>query len=434
MKANIFILILLNISLILIVKSEDNLSIETLLDWSKKNDIKISSKIKISFEKGVNVTAIEDIPAKTEIITIPEKMILNIDKILDLINSPELKAQYENFLKLKINSYKTKNDEINKEEIFLSYIFYLIKNEKEKYKDTEFYKTFKELILSIEKFISDSPLLYTNEQKQYFSGTYLGQFSQEIRKIINKEVEIFKNVSFYNKDINIDDYIHKRLFIFNRGYDTTKKELGEIIIAPLYTLFPFDSIRANSILDVKYKHGAKIITTYEIKKGSQITVISHSRTNVEKMVFEGKMNNYYTNYRENYLIPAYSPYMYYKYDIDDIKLLESYYFNIFEINFQKNAPAYYKEHADIFKVKNPTNLWACYMVQENLEYYKNFVENLIKRIDELFKGESEEKISNINKALKGELMNLKYKYERFVEICGYEKDKEQGNEIKNEDL
>ena len=434
MKANIFILILLNISLILIVKSEDNLSIETLLDWSKKNDIKISSKIKISFEKGVNVTAIEDIPAKTEIITIPEKMILNIDKILDLINSPELKAQYENFLKLKIDSYKTKNDEIHKEEIFLSYIFYLMKNEKEKYKDTEFYKTFKELILSIEKFISDSPLLYTNEQKQYFSGTYLGQFSQEIRKIINKEVEIFKNVSFYNKDINIDDYIHKRLFIFNRGYDTTKKELGEIIIAPLYTLFPFDSIRANSILDVKYKHGAKIITTYEIKKGSQITVISHSRTNVEKMVFEGKMNNYYTNYRENYLIPAYSPYMYYKYDIDDIKLLESYYFNIFEINFQKNAPAYYKEHADIFKVKNPTNLWACYMVQENLEYYKNFVENLIKRIDELFKGESEEKISNINKALKGELMNLKYKYERFVEICGYEKDKEQGNEIKNEDL
>ena len=434
MKANIFILILLNISLILIVKSEDNLSIETLLDWSKKNDIKISSKIKISFEKGVNVTAIEDIPAKTEIITIPEKMILNIDKILDLINSPELKAQYENFLKLKIDSYKTKNDEIHKEEIFLSFIFYLMKNEKEKYKDTEFYKTFKELILSIEKFISDSPLLYTNEQKQYFSGTYLGQFSQEIRKIINKEVEIFKNVSFYNKDINIDDYIHKRLFIFNRGYDTTKKELGEIIIAPLYTLFPFDSIRANAILDVKYKHGAKIIATYEIKKGSQITVISHSRTNVEKMVFEGKMNNYYTNYRENYLIPAYSPYMYYKYDIDDIKLLESYYFNIFEINFQKNAPAYYKEHADIFKVKNPTNLWACYMVQENLEYYKNFVENLIKRIDELFKGESEEKISNINKALKGELMNLKYKYERFVEICGYEKDKEQGNEIKNEDL
>ncbi len=58
----------------------------------------------------------------------------------------------------------------------------------------------------------------------------------------------------------------------------------------------------------------------------------------------------------------------------------------------------------------------------------------MKRIDELFKGESEEKISNINKALKGELMNLKYKYERFVEICGYEKDKEKVNDIKNEDL
>ena len=50
------------------------------------------------------MTAIEDIPQKEELISFPEKMILNIDKILDLINSPELKTQYENFKKLEMES------------------------------------------------------------------------------------------------------------------------------------------------------------------------------------------------------------------------------------------------------------------------------------------------------------------------------------------
>ena len=154
--------------------------------------------------------------------------------------------------------------------------------------------------------------------------------------------------------------------------------------------------------------------------------------------------------KESYLIPTYSPYMYYKYDIDDIKLLENYYLNLFETNFERNARLFYKEHANIFKIEKPTELWACLMVQnifkiekptelwaclmvqENLEYYKNLVEELMIKIDELFKGESEEKISNINKALKGELMNLNIKYERFVDICKYEKEKKPEN--MNEDL
>ena len=426
------IFLLLNINLILYVNSQDNLKLENFLDWSKKIGIKISPKIKISFDNGMNLTALEDIPAKTEIISYPRKSILNLDKILKLINSTELKAQYENFKKLKIESYKPRNDDIHKEEIFLSYIFYLMKHEKEKYQNTEFYKTFEEMILSIEKYRPDSPLLYTDEQKEYFSVTYMGLFANEITKSIKKEIDIFKNVSYYNKDIDMNDYIQKRLFVYNRGFDTTKKELGEIAIVPLYTLFPFDSMKSNAQLEVKYKRGAKIITTYDIPKWGQIIMNSLAKRNVEKMVFEGKMNNYYTNYKESYLIPTYSPYMYYKYDIDDIKLLENYYLNLFETNFERNARIFYKEHANIFKIEKPTELWACLMVQENLEYYKNLVEELMIKIDELFKGESEEKISNINKALKGELMNLNIKYERFVDICKYEKEKKPEN--MNEDL
>ena len=108
MLYNIFfqIILLLNLNLTILSKSEDNLTTESLINWCKKNDIIISPKIKISLENGKDITALEEISEKEELITIPDKMLLTVDKILDYLNSPELKTQYENFKILKIESYK----------------------------------------------------------------------------------------------------------------------------------------------------------------------------------------------------------------------------------------------------------------------------------------------------------------------------------------
>ena len=147
MKYNIPIQIILLLTFIpiLTTKSEEDITIENLLDWCKKNDIIISPKIKLSFKNGIlEVKTLDDIPSRTELISIPDKMILTVDKILSGLNSPELITQYENFKKLKIETFKEKGDELHKEEIFLSYLLYLIKHEEEKYNNTELYKTFKE--------------------------------------------------------------------------------------------------------------------------------------------------------------------------------------------------------------------------------------------------------------------------------------------------
>ena len=79
------------------------------------------------------------------------------------------------------------------------------------------------------------------------------------------------------------------------------------------------------------------------------------------------------------------------------------------------------EHADVFKEKNANELWACNMVEENIKYYKEYVEDLMKRLNELFQGENEEKINMMNKALKGEWNTLNRKYERMVTVCGFVK-------------
>jgi len=435
-NTNIFfqIIILLNIILIIHSNTEDEFTLQNYLDWCKKNSIIISPKIKLSFENGkLEATALVDLPSKTDLVTIPEKLILTVDNILDLINSPELKSQYESFQNLgNIESYNQMNEELHKDEIFMTYLLYLMKHEKEKYKDTEFYKRYKEFILSIEKYESNTPLFFTKEQKEFISGTYFGSYAKEIRKSIKQQIDILKNSSFYNKEIDEDDFIQKRLFIINRGYDTTQKYLGEIILVPLFTLFPYDSSNNNARLDFNYGKDCKIKTTHAIKRGSNIVLYSPSKENVQKIVLEGKMNTYITNYKENFLIPAFSPYYYYKYDIDDITLIDKYFFNIFDMYFERSSQAFYKKHAHIFKEKNPTNLWICYMVRDNLKYYKDHTEKLMKKVDEFFFGENKEKIEMVNTVLKAEWMELNKKYERMVEICDFEKNKKK--EIITEDL
>ena len=174
MSYNIFYLIILLLisNLIHISKSEENFNIQNFLDWCGKNDIVISPKIKITFENGeLNAKALEDIPSKTEIVNIPEKMILTVDTIMDRLNSPELRTQYDKFQQLEVESYKEMNDELHKDEIFLTYLLYLMKHEEEKYNNTEFYKAFKGFFPSVEQYLPNSPLFFTNEQKEFLSGT-----------------------------------------------------------------------------------------------------------------------------------------------------------------------------------------------------------------------------------------------------------------------
>ena len=434
MKNNILfqMIILLNFIKIFISNSEKDLSVEELLNWCQQNEIKISNKIKISFDNGVKITALEEISSRTELISIPEKMLLTVDKILEGLNSTELKLQYKNFKKIKFNSFNRKNEELNKEEIFLSYLLYLMKHEQEKYENTEFYKTFKPLFLTIEKYIPNSPLLYSKEQKEYISGTYFGLLAKDIKNSIDKEIDIFKNVSYYNKEIDINDYIQKRLFIINRGYDTTIRDnQGKILIAPIYTLFPFDSLIHNARLDFKYGKGAKIISTINIEEGKEIITFIQGRNNAEKMVFEGRINSKFTNYKETHLIPAFSPYLYYKYDIDDIKLIENNYLNILEMNFIKNSMLFYKIHSGVFKLEKVNDLWSCNTLEENVKYYKEYIEKLMNQVDDLFKDEDKLKIDNIVKALKGEFMNLDKQYKKIDEMC---KKISQEEEMNNEDL
>lgn len=99
------------------------------------------------------------------------------------------------------------------------------------------------------------------------------------------------------------------------------------------------------------------------------------------------------------------------------------------MDFKKNSMQFYKIHYNVFKLKRVSDLCAYNTLQENVKYYKEYMEKSINQVDNLFKNEDKLKIWNITKALKGELMNLNKKYKKIDEICINERKIKEEKEI-----
>lgn len=396
-KENILYIILL-IFIIKCQQKEKEQNSTNYTAWGLENDIEFRVPIDFKSERFI---ARREIGTKEEILRIPYEITYNINKCLDLLNSNELKSQYEKFVKLDVPIYEPHHINLQKEEIFLSYILYLIEYEPELYQKTKFYEKYKLFISSLKKYLPKSPLFYTNDQTEYLSGTYVGKFNNRIKKLFQDEINILKNETYYNKSIEFKDYVHYRLATINKGLDVQ----GHISMIPFLNNFKRDNINYNALFHIENNGNIKIIAVKRIKKGAEIILISPKRSNVERLIFEGELNNYLVNYKENYLIPAFSPGLFYNYDITDINLFNDYFINLAELNYEDKAIKLYKEHSKLFK-GNGTDTWACGIFLENIDYYREYVEYFIKvRLNKEFTDDYDKKV--IEKAIKGEERVLK---------------------------
>ena len=300
-------------------------------------------------------------------------------------------------------------------------MFYLIQHEPEMYTNTKFYEKYKLYLSSLKYYLPRSPLFYNTEQIEYLSGTYLGKFHDRIKKLFQEEIKVLKNESYYNKDIDYKNYTYNRLFTQNKRLEI----VGHINMIPFLNFFDRDYVRNNAKFFIERNKAIKITTKNKIRKGEIIIVNSPKRTNVERMIFEGELNNYIVNYKENYIIPAFSPGLYYKYDIDDIELYNSYIINLIEIHFDDKAIKLYKDYNKLFK-GDGGDAWAYGILLENVNFYKDYVKSFMNdRIDKIFDNEYDR--NNIERVMKGELKLLEKSSDfiknKFEELTRKEKDK-----------
>ena len=423
------------INIIYCQNNKTDIDYSNYINWGKENEIDISPLIEIQKDKGIiHFVAKEDIKEKQELLFIPHGILFTVEKILNLLNVKELKAQYESFMNLNINTYEPNHINLQKEEIFLSYILYLLQHDTEFYKNTKFYEIYNIYIKSLEKYMPKSPLFFSTEQIEYLSGTYLGKFHEKIKKLFMEEISIFKNESYYNKSLDYKDYVHNRLCIHNKGIEV--KEHFNMI--PFLDIFDRDYMKFNAKLDVERNGDIKIVAKKFIKKDEIIIVNSPKRTNVERYIFEGELNYYLVNYKEKYIIPAFSPGLYYKYDIDDIELYNTLFINVAEDKFELKALDIYKNYTELFKneIKNKGgengDRWAYEILLENINFYKEYVDSFNnEKINGIF-DDAIDRI-NIDRVMKGE-SKLLQKCSRHIQHKIDKMKKEEENKKKNTDL
>ena len=415
---HIITLITLHITIINIIsckkeKQEDEFT--EYIKWCGYNKIFIYPSL--NFTKKIKNTKTlyklftnETIKENTTLIKIPSELVLNITKILDLINSKELKEQYDQFMDNEIydDDY---SPEFKKDEAFLSYIFYQIHENRKKVIKTKFYHKFKYFINSIKIKEDYTPLFFDDVSVNKLYLSYINTLYTINKKKFEHETYIFKSDDYYKRDIDYDEYLPIRIAIVNNGLAISEQKY----LVPLLNLIRTDYIKYNTNFTLEEDGSIIIYSTKEIKDNEEIIFYSPKMSNARRLLFEGRTYPELNEYFDEYLIPAFGISLYVKFNIEDPDLEFNNYINLIEEGYEEDAIYIYKEHLDILKRDEPIEDksgkgWPYEILLNNLKAFKEYIVNFGKdKIYEYFK-EKEDRI-NIERVLLGDKKILTKAYE-----------------------
>ena len=404
----ILIHILLNTSISCIEPPKES---DTFLNWGLKNNLNISSFIELSStsEKSkIRFIAKEDIPRKQELLTIPNSLMFNVSKLLNLLNSKTLNKQYKDFSKLNLTNEP--NYDFRKEESFISYIFYLIEHKPKKYKKTKFYEIYQNYLNILKTYSFKSPIFYDQDQVEYLAGTHLSNEYDVMKRVYQKEIDIFNNDTYYKKELDFDEYAHNRLIIYNKGLNIS----NTWCLIPFLNFFEYEYSSNNAKYVIEKNGDLKIISRKKIKKGDEIVLKAKKMSNIRRLLLEGKTCEKLLDYFEEYLISAFSPGLYYSYGINEIDYFKNYNVNLKDEDFDSKANNIYFENAEMLGGDGSDN-WAYGVLENNLHFYKEHFEKItIDKIYEIFYDKDDR--MNIERIYRGEKKVIDEAYDKVNKI------------------
>ena len=385
------------------------------IEWAKYNNlslypflhfIKFTKNKKTSYKLYTN----ETIPANIKLMIKPPNLLLNITKILDLINSEEIKKQYELFMDNDIyeDDY---SPEFKKDEAFLSYIFYQIHEGRKKITKTLFYKKYKHFINSVKINPEFRPLFFDSVGMNKLYLSYINTLYTINKKNFELETYIFKSDSYYKRDIDYDEYIPIRIAIINTGLALNEQK----ILVPVLNIINSDYIKYNSNYTVESDGSIRIYSTKEIKQNEEIIFFSKQMSNARRLLFEGRTYPELNYYYDEYLIPAFGISLYVKFNIGDPDLEFNNYINLLDEGFEEDAIYIYRKHLDILKrddlpEDDSGKGWPYEILLNNIKAFKEYIANFGKdKIYEYF--ENKEDRINIERIILGDKKILDKAYE-----------------------
>jgi len=381
-----------------------------LLEWGKNNSLFISDKIEMKYASENNKTyyAKDDIKENTLIMSIPFKIMLNIDNALELLNNKKLKKLYSEYKKDKFE-ISVGFLPASLDQSFLSYLIYLVNHKQKHYKKTKFYQYFHYLIDTFETDLDRFPIFYNKNQLDLLKGSLSLMESTLMKELFKEEVH---NLEYKHnqKSIDFDEYLRFRTLTITKSLNISN--ITSII--PFFDMFEDDPIDFNVNFKLnETNNNIYIFTTRKIKRGDILYLRSAYFSNIKRFILYGETFEKMKDHIESFQIPMISPYIYNSisdkekgYELDDT-------IDLVKKKFYKDALEVYKK---ISKLKNEdgSDLSAYNLFLKNLEYvrgnynaittthiYNQFVnlkdiEN-VKRVLYLEKKVLDEKISVLRK-------------------------------------
>ena len=277
---HIFLFILFQINIISTndIRNDCNdLGYETLLNWAlKEKSFHINNKIKLTVYKDENqYIAKEDILKDEILLDIPQEMTINVDRVLSILNSKELKNKYELYIKEFNKNNNTLKDISYVDQSFLAYLFYKINKTQSNYSKS-FYDYYNKLKYIFEDDLSHIPFMFNDEQIKMFINSNFGSTFQLFSLSYKNEYEILK--ALFNEDIDLNVYFQHRFIIAQKSYNISN--ITSIIPFVDYTKRDFDSINCQSYI----KNNHFILKSMKnIKKGE--ILIQRPKKNNNQFIF-----------------------------------------------------------------------------------------------------------------------------------------------------
>jgi hypothetical protein len=294
------------IALVLVIIISDILTqkkndYDLLLEWGKNNSVFISDKIAMNYtnENIKNYYVKKKIKKDETIMSIPRKILLNIDSALEL-SGPKIKKQFEIYKKEDFrNKQKDGINEILPYRIDQSFLAYLMtianKNKSPKSKFYQFYKYF---FNTFETDVEKYPIFYNTDQIRLLMFSLFGNELMETKEMFDEEYDILQR-KIYKKNLDQDEYYKHRIFSFNKLVNIS----GVSSLVPFLDMIETHPINYN--LQVNYTESndsLAIVAIKDITVKDKLFISVVQMQNSNSLITYGKVYNENKHYVESFKI------------------------------------------------------------------------------------------------------------------------------------
>lgn len=272
--------------------------LQKIVKWGINNSLNLSNDL--TFSKKNKFIAKKFITIDDIIMDIPPNLMLNVEKALNLLNSPKLKKEYQTYLKEdKISQEKKEaiEDVAHIDQSFLSYILYLIQHKK-KYQKTEFYNFFKHISYMFEDNLDNHPFSYSSEQMRLFANTTFGTVFESLNRYINDEAAIFEK-KIYQKPIIFEDYLRYRIISVKKYYNVS----GVVNLVPFIDLIKQSHEEPNCIFYEENGH-IKLRAILNAFPGEELILKPPNISNQHRLIFYGETFEEILDVFPSYSVPV----------------------------------------------------------------------------------------------------------------------------------